>query len=238
MIKLNIITFFSFLFLVNKVFAQQKFEVYTGISESFRSLYYDKTDTSLQNIISLSNGDTKVTSINFGARYRLFDKEYLSFKVGVEVNALGFMNRRITDVRWPSETTPDGYVFDPTLPHDIQTGRKFIYIDMPLAGEIKKSWGKWTPNIQLELVPQYLISIKSITKTEFGTESNFKKPSDNIDRFNLALGASVGSYYNLNDKWSIMINCFYRKQLLGIVDAPITAKLYAFGCNAGVSFNL
>ncbi len=226
------------IFLVNKTLAQQKFEVYSGFSESFRSLYYDKTDTSLQNSILLSSGDTKVTSINFGIKYRIFDKKYLSFKAGIEVNALGFMDKRITDVRWPSEITANGYVFDPTLPHDIQTGRKLIYIDVPLTAEIKKSWGKWTPNIQLELVPQYLISIKSITKTEFGTESNFQKPSDNIDRFNLALGASVGSYYNLNDKWSIMINCFYRKQLLGIIDAPITAKLYAFGFNAGVSFNL
>ncbi len=238
MLKFYIITFFVFLFLVNKVFAQQKFDVYSGFSESFRILSYDKTDTILQNIISLSSGDTKVTSINFGARYRLFDKKYLSIKAGIEVNALGFMDRRITDVRWPSEITANGYVFDPTLPHDIQTGRKLIYVDIPLAAEIKKSWGRWTPNIQLELVPQYLISIKSITKTEFGTDSNFKKPTENYNRFNLALGASIGSYYKVSDRWSVMINCFYRRQILGIVDAPITAQLYAFGCNAGVSFNL
>jgi hypothetical protein len=225
-------------FIVKNTNAQQKFEVYSCFSESFRILSYDKSDSSLQNAISLSTNDIKVKSINGGVRYRIFDKKYLSFKAGVEVNALGFMDKRITDVRWPSEIKPDGYVFDPTLPHDIQTGRKLIYFDLPLAGEIKKSWGKWTPIIQLELVPQYLITIKSITKTEFGKKSNFQKPTGNVDRFNLALGFSFGSYYNLSDNWSFMINFFYRKQLLGIINAPITAKLYAFGFNAGVSFNL
>jgi len=234
MLKSNIIIFFVLLLLTNTIFAQQKFEIYAGFSESFRILEYTGNAKP-----PIQEGDTKVTSLNYGVRYRIFDKKYLSFKAGLEVNAFGFMDKKITNLRWPSEITPEGYVYDPTLPHEfLQSGRKFIYMDMPLAGEIKKSWGKWTPSIQLEFVPQYLISIKNITKSELGTSSNFKKPSANVERFNLALGVSLGSYYNLNDKWSVMINGYYRRQLMGIADAPITAKLYAYGCNAGLSFNL
>ena len=237
-IKLYTLTIFVTFICVLNTFAQQKVEFYMGYSESFRALSYDKSDTGLQNIITLSADDAKVRSINGGIRYRIFDKKHLSFKTGIEVNALGFMDKVITNLRWPSEITPEGYVPDPTLPRRYLSGRKFIYIDLPLAIELKKSWGNWTPNIQLELVPQYLISVKHIKTLDIGTVTDFKKPDKNIHRFNLAAGLSLGTYYHINDTCALMINGYYRRQLLGIVDAPITATLYAFGCNAGISFNL
>lgn len=238
MYKIFFITTLTFYLFILNTYAQQKFEVYTGINESFRILSYDKSDTTLNNSIALSVDDSKVRALNGGFRYRILDRKYLSFKVGIEINALGFMDRKITGVRWPSEITPDGYVPDPTLPKEIQTGRKFIYFDIPLALELKKSWSRWTPNIQIELVPQFLVSIKNIYKTEFGTETDFAKPTKYTNRFNLASGVSIGSYYRINEKWSVLLNGYYRRQLFDIVDAPITASLYAFGINAGVSFNL
>ncbi len=238
MYKIFIFTSLTFFFFILNTSAQQKFETYIGFNESFRILSYDKSDTTLNNSIALSVDDSKVRALNGGFRYRILDKKYLSFKAGLEVNALGFMDRKITGLRWPSEITPDGFVPDPTLPKEIQSGRKFIYFDIPLALELKKSWGRWTPNIQIELVPQYLVSIKSIYKTEIDTETDFAKPTKYTNRFNLASGVSIGSYYRINEKWSVLLSGYYRRQLLDIVDAPITASLYAHGINTGVSFNL
>lgn len=217
-------------------FAQQKVEFYVGYSESFRILSCDKSDSTLNNTLASLAGDTKVRSFNGGFRYRILDKKHLGFKAGIEVNALGFMDRKLTNVRWPSEITPEGYQADFLL-KELQTGRKYIYLDMPLALELKKSWGRWTPNIQIELVPQYLISIKKIYKTDLGKETDFSSPSGLIHRFNLASGVTIGSYYQIAEKWSILLNGYYRRQLFGIVDAPITASLYALGCNTGLSMN-
>jgi hypothetical protein len=222
------------------IYAQNnKFEVLFSVSESFRILDYDKSDSLLNSIAASSySEDEKVNSFNIGFRYRVFNNTLLSFKAGLDFSGYGFMDKRRTGIRWPSEITSNGYVFDPTLPHEIQTGSKRIYMELPLIGEVKKSWGKWTPNFQLELVPQYLLTIKSIMKTDLGIESSYTQPLVINNRFNLAFGTSIGCYYTLTEECSILVNGFYRRQLFGIIDSPISAKLYAFGLNAGVNFDI
>lgn len=231
---------FYFLLIVSKsiflsaTFAQdQKFELFIGANESFRKLEYTGTGSP-----PMVEGDTKVQALNFGLRYRILNSRYCGFKSGLDLNAYGFMDRKITGVRWPSEITPQGYVFDPKLPHELHNGRKWIYLELPLVLEFKKSFGKWTPNIQLEVVPQYLVAFKSISNTDLGKNSEIQSPPNEYDKFNFATGATIGTYYGLSSKVSIFINGFYRKQLLGIIDAPITAKLYAMGLNAGVTFDI
>ncbi len=203
------------------------------MNESFRILKYSGNAQP-----PYVEGDTKVQSLNFGLRYKFWEAKSISLRAGLDLTSYGFMDRKITVVRWPSEITPQGYIFDPSLPHELHNGRKFIYLEMPIAGMLKKSFNKWTPNIQLEIIPQYLISYKSISNTDIGNSSRLQSPPDKYNKFNFAAGVTIGTYYSLSSTVSILVNCFYRRQFLDIIEAPMTAKLYALGINVGVGFDI
>jgi hypothetical protein len=232
--KLNFFIILINIFVLNKLGAQdQKFEIFTGWNESFRILEYTSEKRP-----PLNQSDTDIQSLNFGLRYNFYHSKSYGFKFGLDLSSYGFMDQKISNVRWPSEITPEGYKFDPSLPHEFHNGRKFIYLESPIAGCLKKSFGKWTPIIQLELIPQFLIAYKSIRKTDLENNSDIQSPPSSIEKFNLAVGANIGTYYRILPKVSIFLNGFYRRQLFGIVDAPITAKLYGMGINVGIAFDI
>lgn len=211
----------------------QKFEFFIGLNNSFRELQYANNEKH-----QFEEGDTRVLSANFGFRYNVLKDRSLNLKAGLDLTAYGFMDRKITDVKWPSEISPEGYKFDPNLPHELQNGRKFIYVELPIVAMLNKSFGKWTPNLQLEIIPQYLISYKMISKTDLGNTSNVQSPPEKFNKLNIAIGATIGSYYRLYPKISIFVIGFYRHQLFDIIAAPITAKLYGLGINTGVAFDI
>ena len=169
-----------------------KYELFIGANKSFRSLLYTSNVQP-----PMVEGDSRVESFNFGLRYRIFDTPNYGFKTGLGLTSYGFMDKKRTGIRWPSETTPQGYIYNPNLPHEIQNGRKWVYLELPLVGEIKKSFGKWTPNMQLELVPQYLVALKTIYNTDLGNSAEIENPPKQYIKLNLALGANIGCYYAL-----------------------------------------
>lgn len=234
---LTLISFAVFIFII-PAFTQQSMEVFIGKSYSYRIVQYDKAFIPTQNY-TLNNNNTFANAFNGGIGFRAFSNDHWSFRLGLELNTMGFMNEPWTDLRWPQEFTPEGFVPDPTLPHKIQTGHMFMFLDLPLAVSYKYSIGKWAPNIRFEIIPEYLIAHNYVRNTNLSRDSEPRKIDEYYNRFNLAAGFSIGTYYNINENFSLFVNGYYKNQLLHIINNnKATFSLYALGFNTGVSFNL
>ena len=160
-------------------------------------------------------------------------------KSGVRLASVGYKDKKLNDVRWPSEIGPEGYVNDPTLPNEMQVFTDYWFIEIPLAVRYEFSSPKLSPFIELGISPSYYLTTRTKTETELYTnvDSNRGFNSD-FSNVHMVGVASVGVNYNINSKFQFFGQATFRRHFTRLVEAPVSEHLYNYGTEFGVRMRI
>ena len=207
-----------------------------GIESSFRTLKNTSDDDIVQSIIKGRN-ERELNNINwrFGFNYNKRLSPKFVLKTGIRLASVGYKDAKKIDLRWPSEIGPNGYMFDPSLPHSLQLSRDYWFIEIPVAARFEFSNKKFSPFIELGVSPSVYLTTRTKTVTDIGTDVTYQKGGTaDYNNMHLVGFTSFGVNYSLNEKFQLFGQGIYRYHFTKLVDAPISEHLYNYGLEVGV----
>jgi hypothetical protein len=179
-------------------------------------------DETIANVFEI--GVTKMWLIN----------KHINLGLGLNYSRMGYNLKELKDIRWPSEITSQGYMFDPSLPHNILPSNYVNYAEIPIIFEYNSnSRIKFLPSISV--VNQFYINSLSKSKTDIGNETKFGKDKF-VSPYNLALTAGIAMGYRVINNIEVKIGLNYKTQLLKAINGDINETLYSYGLDLGVRY--
>lgn len=205
------------------------------LGNGYRNLLFDENDENIKNQ-ALNRKEEKATFISsFAITTEINLEENLKIKTGLGLANLGYVKQHLKGIRWPSEITPNGYKFDPSLPHEIKSKQFLQYLELPFLLQINSTGNRIQLYSSAGFVSQYMIRVKAISETDLGTKSQSGKPNG-MNNFNVMYDFELGSQLKLNEKISFKIGFNYGSQLLAIDDKSLSEKLYRYGIKTSVKY--
>lgn len=225
---------YIFFFLSSVVSGQNHVAINYKFLKSDKILLYDNSNQNLENIVNQRNEDENSIStfeigiVNFWSISKIFN-----IGAGLNFSRSGYSLKEITDIIWPSEITPQGYVFDPSLPHRIKQINIINYLELPIILEYSSGGDVlFMPYISLE--NQYYIRTLSRSKTDIGDIDKTGKDS-NVNKYNLAVEGGLRLGYKFGD-FVPTIGVFYNQQLLTAIKGDISEKFNSYGLNLTLKY--
>lgn len=212
------------------------FDFIFGIENSYRSLKTSSEDPFIQGLIESRDGrESNIMNWRIGFNYnkRLTTKLFL--KTGIRLASVGYEDEKKTDLRWPSEIGPNGYVFDPSLPHEIQLTHNYWFLEIPLALRFEFTNKKFSPFIESGISPSVYLTTRTTSVTDIGTDVTYQKNgTSDFTSMHLVGMVSIGTNFTVNEKFQLFGQATYRYHLTKLADAPIEEHLYNYGIEIGV----
>lgn len=130
---------------------------------------------------------------------------------------------------------------DPAIPNSVRYIDVFEYIGLPL--NIQRAWGKRKvhPFVGISISPSYLLAAATIYRYEFADGRTTREKRGNLGEFrtfNLFVGLEAGCAYDASERLQIRVTPYGSLGVLEIIDAPISARLWSAGVQAGVAWRL
>jgi|GEM_PF-1585705 len=113
---------------------------------------------------------------------------------------------------------------------------KFHYIELPLLLTATTRYRKMQFFLSGGIINQLLIKSTSITIDKFNDgnkKRNTVEDKTNYNKCNMALALQFGANYHIDKNSFLKIGTMLRYDMLDIIDAPITAKLWGAGIQIG-----
>lgn len=207
-----------------------------GLQQGFRNLIYDDKNENLFNQ-ALSRKNEKATFITSFTLSTDFDLiANLKLKTGLGFANLGYTRQDLKNLRWPSEITPQGFVFDPGLPHEIKSKQFLQYIELPLLLQFYTAENSIQFYGSAGCINQYMVRVKAINETDLSKETKSGKPNG-LNKYNLMYDFELGSQIKVFNNIACKIGFNYGSQLLAIDDKSLSEKLYRYGIKTSVKYN-
>jgi len=207
-----------------------------GLESSYRTLKNTSDDAVVQNIIQIRNS-TELNKLNwrFGFNYNKRLSTKFVLKTGIRLASVGYKFEKMTDLRWPSEIGPNGYMFDPSLPHELELIQDYWFIEIPVAARFELSKKKFAPFIEMGVSPSIYMTTRTKTITDIDSKTTTQRGgTGDYNNMHLVGFTSFGVNYSLNDKFQLFGQGIYRYHFTKLVDAPIAENLYNYGLEIGV----
>ena len=230
----------SSLFVVLPIFSfaqiSSSIDLIAGIEYSYRNLTVAPNVIDLITTIdSRNNREEEKLNWRFGFNYNKRLSSNLFLKTGIRLASVGYADEKRTDLRWPSEIGPNGYVFDPTLPHEMQLIYDYWFLEIPLIGRYEFSNKKFSPFVEAGISPSYYLTTKTKTITDLDTNTTSQRGGNgSYSNLHLVGVIAVGANYSINEKFQLFGQGTYRRHFTKLVDAPIRGYLYNYGFEFGV----
>ncbi len=134
-------------------------------------------------------------------------------------------------VTWPSEhdTIPD-----PTLPHELQLVRDYLFFELPLMARFEMGNGKWGLFAEAGISPNLYYGRKVTTKTDLDTQSTiYRNEVSSPSKLNLSGNISLGLHYRASERVALFFQPIFRYHFSPLVDAPIREHLWGVKLQVG-----
>ena len=212
------------------------FDFIFGIENSYRILKSSSEEPIVQGIlVDRDNRELKKSNWRVGFNYNKRLSNNFVLKTGIRLASVGYKDEKKTDLRWPSEIGPNGYMFDPSLPHELQLIRDYWFLEIPVAARFEITKKKFSPFLEFGVSPTVYISTRTKQITDIDTKVTYQRGgTSDYNNVHLVGFASLGVNYSLNDKFQLFGQGIYRYHLTKLIDAPIEENLYNYGVEVGV----
>jgi len=216
------------------------FDFIVGIEQSYRSLSLAPDAFVPINIIDLrdTNESAKFNwRIGFNYNKRLSNKFFL--KSGIRLASVGYKGEKQTDLRWPSEISQEGYMYDPSLFHELQLVYNYWFIEVPLVARYEFSSKKFSPFLEAGVSPSYYLTTRTTTITDLGTSTTSMRGGNSpFTNLHLVGVLSLGANYDITDQMQLFGQVIYRRHFSKLVVAPIQEYLYNYGLEFGIRLGI
>lgn len=210
-------------------------DVVGGIEYSYRA-FSGKDDLSG---FLLDIRDREEGKINWRAGFnfnqRLTNKIYL--KLGMRLASIGYKGEKMTDLRWGSEFDGmGGWNPDPSLPHELQLIKDYLFIDLPIVGRYEFNQKKLAFFVETGIAPAFYLTTRTKSITDISTEKDFNDDND-FDGFNqihITGLISFGVNYSMNEQWQIFGQPIFRYHFTSLYDSVLKEHLYNAGLELGI----
>ena len=213
-------------------------DLVAGLEYSYRSLSTSSKDEIVAGILEGRN-DKESGKLNWRAGFnynrRLSNRFHL--KSGLRLASVGYNGEKRTGLRYASEfVTPDLWVPDPSLPHEVQFIYDYWFIEIPIAGRFEFTNRKIAPFLELGIAPSVYVTTRTKIVTDLGTDVNFDNGVDAFDfhQFHLVGFVSFGVNFSINERMQLFGQPTFRYHLTKLVDAAIEEHLFNYGIEIGV----
>lgn len=213
-------------------------DLIAGLEYSYRSL----STSSKEEIVvgMLENRNDKESGklnwrVGFNYNRRLSNKFHL--KTGIRLASVGYEGEKKTGLRYASEfVTPELWVPDPSLPHEVQFIYDYWFAEIPIIGRFEFADRKVAPFLEFGIAPSVYVTTRTKTVTDLGTDVSFDDGVDafNFNRFHLVGIFSVGVNFTVSEKMQLFGQPTFRYHLTQLADAAIEEHLFNYGLEIGV----
>jgi len=212
-------------------------DLVAGLEYSYRGLSTSSKDEIVIGIMEKRN-DKETGKLNWRAGFnynrRLSNRFHL--KTGIRLASVGYKGEKKTGLRYASEfVTPDLWVPDPSLPHEVQFIYDYWFVEIPLVGRYELTNKKIAPFLELGIAPSAYVTTRTKTVTDLGTDVNFQDGVEafNFNRFHLVGIFSVGVNFSVSEKVQLFGQPTLRYHLTQLADAAIEEHLFNYGIEIG-----
>lgn len=209
----------------------------TGMEYSYRGLSTSSKDEIVIGIMENRN-DKETGKLNWRAGFnynrRLSNRFHL--KTGIRLASVGYEGEKKTGLRYASEfVTPELWVPDPSLPHEVQFIYDYWFVEIPLVGRFECTNKKIAPFLELGIAPAVYVTTRTKIVTDLGTDVSFNNGVDAFDfyRFHLVGIFSIGVSFSVSERMQLFGQPTLRYHLTQLVDAPIEEHLFNYGIEIG-----
>jgi hypothetical protein len=207
-----------------------------GIESSYRTLK-TSSDEAIVHTILQGRESRELSKLNwrlgFNYNKRLSSKFVL--KSGLRLASVGYKDAKQIDLRWPSEISPNGYMKDPSLPHELQLVSDYLFVEIPLAARFEFNNKKVSPFLEMGVAPSIYITTKIKQITDLDTKSTYQRGgTSDYNNMHLVGFTAFGVNYLLNEKFQLFGQGIVRYHFTKLYNAPIEEHLYSYGIEMGV----
>ncbi len=213
------------LFFIDSAIGQNHLAIHFKIMRSDRSLQYN--NISLENVVTQRNmEESPASSFEIGLTKYWAASKFFNLGIGCNYSRYGYGLQELKDLIWPSEITPSGYVYNPSLPHEIKPSIYINYIDIPFKLEYRHSGTVgFIPYISIS--NQFYINSLYNTKTDIGNQNSFGNDYKS-KKYNVTLGGGLCVGFKVG-KFIPTFGVHFDYQLLNSIERDINEKFYAYG---------
>jgi hypothetical protein len=226
---------FTSILIISQLYCQNSIGINCNFYQSFRVLDYNTSDFQIQQKANSRAVDENITNVFEIGVIKMWDiRKHLNLGLGFNYSRMGYNLKELKNIRWPSEITSQGYMFDPSLPHNILPSNYLNYAEIPIIFEYNSnSRINFLPSISV--VNQFYLNSLSKSKTDVGNETKFGKDKFVLP-YNLALTAGIAMGYRVINNIEVKIGLNYKTQLLTAIKGDINETLYSYGLDIGVRY--
>lgn len=207
-----------------------------GLENSYRSLKTASDEITILDLVAFRE-EKEFHKLNWriGINYNKRLTNNLLLKSGIRLASVGYKNEKQTDLRWPSEIGPNGYMFDPSLPHEIQFSYDYWFLEIPLCVRFEFSQKKISPFVEIGVSPSVYLFTRTKSDTDIGSEVTYRRGgTSDYNNMHIVGFGSIGANYEINEKIQLFGQALYRYHFTSLVDAPIEENLYNYGVEIGI----
>ncbi len=210
-------------------------DVMLGLDYSFRHLYFQADDPSTNFMVEARAAEAPSINARFGLNYNHKIGEHKWIKTGLRIADLGYKLGLTTDLVWPSELETGVFIFDPSLPHEIQFINNLIFIEIPLALRYEFKQTKWTPFVEMGVSTSLFVGNYKQQVTDISSDFKYE-PASSTSQRNLQMAAvfSFGLIQDYTENLQVFIQPSFRYHLTAWQKSTIREHLTNGGIEIGV----
>jgi hypothetical protein len=211
---------------------------------TYRTLL-DKEGTTQTDAIIALRDDAEEPRFGYGGQLMLARHlgERWTVGIGVSYARFGYQSDYdLSDLTFGDMIDPRrGFIYGTSSapPSSIRYIDDYQYIGVPVQAQ--RSWGgkKLHPIVSVTVSPSYLLVASTISSVEFAdgsSDRNSNSVRSDFQDFNLFVSVEAGCAYDVCERMQVRLLPYGSMSLLEIIDAPISARLWSVGLQAGVGY--
>ena len=211
---------------------------------SYRTLVNKDGSEQSDAIIELRDG-IEDFRVGYGGHVMLTRPLCTGWTVGIGLSYMRFgyeSNFDVSDLSFGDMIDPRrGFIYGGTTtpPVSIRHADEYQYIGIPVR--LERTWGgkRFHPLLGLCITPAYLLDASTIARYEYADGSSERHSTSvrsEFQAFNLFATLEAGCAYDASDRLQIRLIPYANLGVLEIVDAPISARLWSAGVQAGAAW--
>lgn len=183
-------------------------------------------------------GEAAALSWRIGAHYNRQLSRQAVLRVGLRLMRGGYLGEKVTDIRWPGEFGPDGWVPDPDLPREVRFSDQHFFFEIPVSARFIASQKRLAPFLEVGFSPALYMTTRMQVSTDRDLPSSFEGSGvqrvDIIHQLHLLGHFSLGAEYRISDRYSLFLQPTLSYHLTELATGPISEHIYHFGVASGV----
>lgn len=203
-------------------------QLHSSVDLSIGSSYTYRHFTNKASLSLRKSEETGKFNWQMGIGYNLKIKKQLFLRTGIKLKRMGYKEEKRTDIRWPSEFVGGVYTRDPSLAHEIQILRDYLFVEIPLGLRYEMKNKGIGPFWEVAISPSYYLINQVKEKTDIGNSTDNTR-NDFLNSLYLSTNLSFGYIEPLGSNYELFQQIVVHYQITGLSNEENESRKHLFG---------